>query len=489
MLKLTTADLRNLPADTLAVPVCEDAPIHPRGAVTGLVRQASRYEEFTGKAGDRLVLYDPPRAGVHRVIFIGLGPLKEITPESFRRMAGKAVKAAIARKRKGLCLAVPAAKKAGLPAEALFQAVMEGACLANHVYDRFQSESKKTPLSEIYLRVQPADQKRFTPLAKAVQTVCDAACQAREWVSDPSNEKTPRRLAADVRKKAEAAGLQVQVMTDAELKKKKMGALLAVAAGSENRPALVLLDHHPKKANKTVALVGKGVTFDTGGYNLKPSGSLDGMKADMAGAAAVAAVMIAVARLKPNMRVIAALPMVENMVSGGATRPGDIVRAYNGKTVEIGNTDAEGRLILADAMAYVADRYRPDLMIDLATLTGACLVALGEKIAGVFSDDDPLAEAILAAGRATHERCWRLPLPEDYKDLLKSKFADIRNIGENRWGGAIAAALFLSEFVADVPWAHIDIAGPAYTKKAGDYWGPGGTGFGVRLVWDLLGRL
>jgi leucyl aminopeptidase len=177
------------------------------------------------------------------------------------------------------------------------------------------------------------------------------------------------------------------------------------------------------------------------------------------------------------------------MVSGSATRPGDIVRAYNGKTVEIGNTDAEGRLILADAMAYVADRYRPDLIIDLATLTGACLVALGKKIAGVFSHDDRLAEAILAAGQATHERCWRLPLPDDYKDLLKSKFADIRNIGESRWGGAIAAALFLSEFVADIPWAHIDIAGPAYTKKAGDYWGPGGTGFGVRLVWDLLGRL
>ena len=268
-----------------------------------------------------------------------------------------------------------------------------------------------------------------------------------------------------------------------------MGALLAVAAGSENRPALVIVDYKPTKPRKTIALVGKGVTFDSGGYNLKPSGSLDGMKADMAGAAAVAAAMIAIARLRPKHRVVAARPMVEHLVSGAAVRPGDIVRAYNGKTIEIGNTDAEGRLILADAMAYVADAYRPDWIIDMATLTGACLVALGEKIAGVFSPQDRLAEAIIDAGKATHERCWRLPLPEDYREKLKSKFADLRNIGDNRWGGAIAAALFLSEFVGDTPWAHIDIAGPAYSRKADDYCGPGGTGFGVRLLCDLLGRL
>ena len=489
MLKLTTADLRNLPADTLAVPVCEDDSIHTQGPLATLVRRARKYEEFTGKAGERLALYDPPRAGVRRVLFFGIGPARDLTAESFRRMAGRAVKAAISRKRQGLCLAVPSAKKTGLAAETLIKALLEGACLANHLYDRFVSEPKKSSLTTIHFRVPPRDAKRFSALAETVQTVCESTCLAREWVSDPSNEKTPRRLAAAVRKKAESAGLRVQVMTEDALKKKKMGALLAVAAGSENRPALVLLDYRPQKADRTVALVGKGVTFDTGGYNLKPSNSLDGMKADMAGAAAVAAVMVAVARLKPHLRVVAALPMVENMVSGSAARPGDIVRAYNGKTIEIGNTDAEGRLILADAMAYMCDRYRPDMLIDLATLTGACLVALGEKIAGVFTRDETLAEAVIAAGEATHERCWRLPLPEDYKEMLKSKFADIRNIGANRWGGAIAAALFLSEFVGDTRWAHIDIAGPAYVKKAGDYCEPGGTGFGVRLVIELLNRV
>ncbi len=489
MLKLTTADLRNLPDDTLAIPVCEDTAIHRRGPVASLVRRAARYEEFSGKAGERIVLHDPPRCGVRRVLFFGLGPVKSLTAESFRKMAGSAVKEAIARKREGLCVAVPAAKRTGLAREALVKAMMEGACLANHVYDRFRSEPKKTPLLRIYFRVLPAETRRLSSLAKEVRTVCEATLLARRWVSDPSNVKAPRQLAAAVRKEAQSAGLSVQVMSEDALKKKKMGALLAVAAGSENPPAMVLLDYRPPNAEKTIALVGKGVTFDSGGYNLKPSNSLDGMKADMAGAAAVAAAMICIARLKTKHRLVAALPMVENMVSGAATRPGDIVFAYNKKSIEIGNTDAEGRLILADAMAYVNDVYRPDLIVDLATLTGACLVALGEGIAGVFSRDDRLAEAVVAAGETTWERCWRLPLPEDYKEKLESKFADIRNIGSNRWAGAIAAALFLSEFVGDTPWAHIDIAGPAYVKKASAYCEPGGTGFGVRLLWELINRL
>jgi leucyl aminopeptidase len=210
------------------------------------------------------------------------------------------------------------------------------------------------------------------------------------------------------------------------------------------------------------------------------------MKADMSGAAAVAATMTAVAQLAPKHRVVGIMPLVENMPSGSATRPGDIVTAFSGKTIEIGNTDAEGRLILADAMAYAIGKYKPDAVIDLATLTGACVVALGEKIAGVFSLDDKLAGAIVAAGEVCHERCWRLPMPEDYRELLKSQFADVGNVSGSRYGGAITAALFLSEFVGDTPWAHIDIAGPAYTTKASDYCGYGGTGFGVRLLCRLI---
>jgi leucyl aminopeptidase len=199
--------------------------------------------------------------------------------------------------------------------------------------------------------------------------------------------------------------------------------------------------------------------------------------------------MIAVARLKPKQRVVGLMPLVENMPSGSATRPGDVVTSFDGKTVEIGNTDAEGQLILIDAMAYAKKKFKPDIMIDMTTLTGACVVALGQKIAGVFSPDDALAQAIVESGNTTAERCWRMPLPEDYSELLKSDVADISNMPANRYGAAITAALFLSEFVGDTRWAHIDIAGTAYTKKATDYCGPGGTGFGVRLICDWIQKL
>ena len=216
---------------------------------------------------------------------------------------------------------------------------------------------------------------------------------------------------------------------------------------------------------------------------------MDDMKMDMSGGAAVAATLITIAKLKPRINVIGVVPIVENMPSGSASRPGDIIKSYSGKSIEIGNTDAEGRLILVDAMAYVSRKYKPQTLIDLATLTGACVVALGEKIAGVFSEDDNLAEAIVASGKKTHERCWRMPLPQDYKEQLKSDFADISNMGSTRWGGAITAALFLSEFVKDTRWAHIDIAGPAYVKKGNAYCAAGGTGFGVRLLCNLINKL
>jgi leucyl aminopeptidase len=268
-----------------------------------------------------------------------------------------------------------------------------------------------------------------------------------------------------------------------------MGALLSVCRGSKSAPHLVVLDHNPARSGRPIVLVGKGVTFDSGGLNLKPGSSMTDMKADMSGAAAVAATLVTVARMKTKRRVIGVIPIVENMVNGEATRPGDIVKTYTGKTVEVGNTDAEGRLILIDAMAYAVKRFKPRIMVDLATLTGACVVALGEKMAAVFSEDDELAEAIVAAGKATDEHSWRMPLFRDYLEMLKSEFADINNLPSARWGGAITAALFLSEFVENTRWAHIDIAGPAYSKKAGPYCPPGGTGFGVRLLMELLNRI
>ena len=311
----------------------------------------------------------------------------------------------------------------------------------------------------------------------------------------PSNEKRPDRFVRSMVKAAEKEDLAFSILDEKALKKNGMGAIMAVGKGSRSRPCLLILDYNPyknkktAKNKKTVVLVGKGVTFDSGGINLKPSGSLAEMKMDMSGAASVAATLITIARLKNKFRVVGVIPVVENMPSGDATRPGDIIKTYDGKTVEIGNTDAEGRLILVDAMSYAIKMFNPEVMIDLATLTGACVVALGESIAGVFTKDKKLADTIVDSGEKTFERCWAMPMPEDYKTLLKSEFADINNMSSTRWGGAITAALFLSEFVKDTRWAHIDIAGPAYAKKAGDYCGAGGTGFGVRLLMDVLNKL
>jgi leucyl aminopeptidase len=292
-----------------------------------------------------------------------------------------------------------------------------------------------------------------------------------------------------VKQAAQKTGLKIEIKNEPWLKKQGFGSMLAVAQGSGNRPCLVVLKHQPQGAKKTVVLVGKGVTFDSGGLNLKPTGAIETMKCDMSGAAAVAAALVAAAKRKLKVNLIGVLPLVENMPSGTAIRPGDVIKTWAGKTVEIGNTDAEGRLILIDAMAWAIDTYGPDITIDMATLTGACVVALGEKIAGVFSPDNSLADKLEKAGIDTHERCWRMPLPEDYKELLKSDVADTGNISSGRWGGAITAALFLSEFVKDTRWAHIDIAGPAFLKKGGPYGEAGATGFGVRLIHRLLDTL
>ena len=358
--------------------------------------------------------------------------------------------------------------------------------IPNHVFNKYRGKPKTVPLQRISLLVQAQTAKRYSDLAESVTTICSATLQAREWTSTPANDKVPAQLARSIIAAAKNSGLKTSVLNQAQLKKNKFGALLAVSIGSQNGPRLVEMEYAPRGSKQTIVLVGKGVTFDTGGINLKPGTGLNTMKIDMAGAAVVAASLIAVARLKPEHRVVGVMPLVENMLSGTATRPGDIVTSYDGKTVEVGNTDAEGRLILIDAMAYARKKYKPDIMIDLATLTGACVVALGDKIAGIFSHDDALAEAIVESGRSTHERCWRMPLPEDYRRLLKSELADISNMPSSRYGGAITAALFLSEFIDDTRWAHIDIAGPAYTKKAADYCAAGGTGFGVRLLCDLI---
>ncbi|MDY6881002.1 MAG: leucyl aminopeptidase [Desulfatiglans sp.] len=489
MLRLVQRDVKKQPVRTLVIPVCEDKDIHEDPAIQTFVGDAMKIEGFKGSEKDHIVLFDVSGKRAKRVMVVGMGKAEEINHERLRSMTGRSVKQCLSDDLKEVLIAVPSAEKLNFDMSEILESIMEGGYLANHVFDRYKSKKKTRPLKQIDLLVDAERIFEFGQLPSRVEAICGGTILAREWVDTPSNDKRPQDLAKSIASFAEKEGLNVDVLDEKALKKEKFGAMLSVAAGSKSKPRMVLLEYCPAHPQKTIALVGKGVTFDSGGINLKPTGSLKGMKSDMAGAAAVAATILSMAKLKSDLRIIAALPIVENMPSGSASRPGDIIKSYHGKTVEIGNTDAEGRLILIDAMSYVLKRYNPNTIIDVATLTGACVVGLGEKIAGVFSKDDELAENILLSGERTFERCWRMPLPEDYKDLLKSDLADISNISSSQWGGAITAALFLSEFVGDTPWAHIDIAGPAFQKKENAYNSAGATGFGVRLLCNVVEKL
>ena len=490
MLKTISKDLTKEHVETLVVPVCEDADIHDDRQVAALAKTAKKMAEFRGERKQKITFYSPVGIQADRVVFIGMGKKAALDREDLRAAAGRGVRVLLEGRLSRICLLAPSEKKVGLGLGDILTSLMEGAFLANDVLGTYKKEKHKQPLTEIVALVPAGREKEFSALAKQVTVNCGGTLLARQWVNMPANMKPPAVFADEIVRHADRAKLKTTILDNKALKQKKFGALLAVGAGSANKPRLVILEYNPaKRARKTVVLVGKGVVFDSGGINLKPSASLDTMKTDMAGAAAVAAALISTARLKPDLRVVGVMPLVENMLSGQALRPGDIVTSHSGKTVEVGNTDAEGRLILADAMSYAVKTFKPDVMVDVATLTGACVMALGEKIAGVFSNDAGLSQALVLAGEKTFERCWSMPMPDDYKSLLKSELADINNMSSTRYGGAITAALFLSEFAGDIPWAQLDISGPARNGKAFDYCPGGGSGFGVRLLLDMLGKI
>ncbi len=486
MLGWKSGRLAEFKTPMLIVPICEDRAIHDQPEIAKLIASAGAGGTKAGKKGESMCLAAPAGLAASMVMLQGMGKFDKLDAEALRAAAGRAIRFGVKHNLGSVLLAAPAEAEAGLPLEPMVKALLEGACLANHVFDRYLEKKEKKVLEAIDCWAGEQAPKLSSQWLQEVETVCSGTLLARDWISMPSNDKRPEAFSRQIAEAAQAVGLSVAIKDESDLTTEGFGGILTVGGGSDFPPRLVILEHRPAQAKKTVVLVGKGVTFDSGGINLKPSGSLETMKMDMSGAAAVAATLITAARLNADVHVVGLLPLAENMPSGRAARPGDIFRSYSGKTVEIGNTDAEGRLILIDALAYGIQQYQPDWIVDIATLTGACMIALGEKIAGVFSHDDQLADRIVAAGQKTHERCWRLPLPDDYKPLLDSEFADLHNISSSRYGGAITAALFLSEFVEKACWAHIDIAGPAYHKKAVDYCAAGGAGFGVRLFWELL---
>jgi leucyl aminopeptidase len=469
--------------------VCEDGPLYAEENKAKLCERIRSLPEFGGKAEKSYPLAEPAELPLSRILMVGLGKKEDLDSETLRKAAALAVQAAMQAKetRLGLHLPdlLPEAQK-----ESLITAILEGLVLANYRFDAYKKEAELKPLESLLLLTEEKPEAGLSALASRIEAVCTATHQARNWVSMPSNDKRPQAFAQMLAAAAEKEGLGVERLGKKEMEALGFHCLLAVSQGSDAEPALVVLRYTPEKpATRTVALVGKGVTFDSGGLDLKPPAGMEGMKMDMAGAAAVAATAMAMARTRPSFNLVVAIPIVENMPSATAYRPGDVFMSYAGKSVEVMNTDAEGRLILADTLAWIAKQEKPDLMVDVATLTGACMVALGDHIAGIFSEDMGLSHALAAAGDATFERCWPMPLPKDYKKLLKSELADLRNVSTSKNGGAITAALFLKEFVGETRWVHLDIAGPAYLSKASAYCPAGGSGFGVRLLHRFLSDL
>ena len=368
--------------------------------------------------------------------------------------------------------------------EYFYQSFMEGLALGNYSFDKYK-KSKVKP-AELNIFFYADSQKKLNLALAKAKFVMEGVNFTKDLQNEPGITITPAELARRIQNKFRGTKVRVRVFNEKEIKKRKMGGLMAVGMGSANPPRFIILEYKGSKKSKTFSLVGKGVTFDAGGISIKPASNMGEMKADMSGAAVVAGTVLAAAKAKLPVNLLGVIPSAENMVSGSAMRPGDIVVTSSGKSIEVDNTDAEGRMILADALHFVSQR-KPNVIIDLATLTGACVVALGEYAAGLFTKNDKLAEQLYNSGIKTHDRVWRLPMWDDYNELIKSDVADVNNVGKTRWAGAITAAKFLEHFVdKKLTWAHLDIAGPAMANDLNNYTRKYMTGFGVRLLFDYL---
>lgn len=481
----TEQTILNWSGDCLVIGLTEDAiPIGGDLAelntqLSGLIQELIDEEEFSGKARSSAIIRVGGNGAIRKLGLVGLGTAGQLTPESLRQAAAVAARLAKAGKCASLGLSLPAlVDHAALSA----QAVVEGAVLALHEDKRFKSDDngdgQPTAVEQIYLLGMPNQADSL----KTAQAICDGVVLARELTSAPANVVTPESLAQTAQEMASTYGLELEVLERGQCEALGMGAYLGVAQASDMPPKFIHLTYKPSGTpSRKVAIVGKGLTFDSGGLNIKGAGSgIEMMKIDMGGAAATFGAAKAIAQLKPNVEVHFISAATENMIGAKAMHPGDILTASNGKTIEVNNTDAEGRLTLADALVF-AEKLEVDAIIDLATLTGACIVALGDNIAGMFTEDDTLATALSSAAETAGEKFWRLPMEEKYFDGLKSIVADMKNTGP-RAGGSITAALFLKQFVQETPWAHLDVAGPVWTEKENGYINPGGTGFGVRTL-------
>jgi len=457
----------------------------------GRIERLMKLGDFKGEEEGCEVIYTDGRIAAERLMLAGLGEKKKATTDTLRKACAAAANKTVGMKIKKLALAIHKAFEGKIGAESAGQVCAEGAYFGSYRYDEYVTKAENGRSESLSVEIIEPDSRKLQKINKGCgigAAIGDAQSYARTLSNRPGNVINPPALAAEAKKlAAKTTNLSCTILDAKQLKQKKMGGILAVGAGSKSEPRFIILKYSGAKKTKkagAIALVGKAITFDSGGISIKPAANMEAMKLDKSGGIAVLATMKAIAELKPAVNVYGLIPSAENLPSGTSYRPGDIVTTYSGKTVEIHSTDAEGRMILCDALHY-AEQLKCDTIIDIATLTGSCMVALGKYKAGLFGDDDKLVKQLQAASEESGEKVWYMPSGDEYAKEMKSKIADLKNVG-SKWGGACTAAAFLGQFIDKAKWAHLDIAGMDVFEKSTAYSAEGSSGYGVRLLTTFL---
>ncbi len=491
---LETKPYASFETEALVTPVFEgDDPIQGRAAeldqlTCGLLKKLATTGELTGKTLEFTLIHAPAGLKAARLLLVGAGKRDQFNVATLRKVAGAALRSLKAKGLKTFAFVAGGT----LPPEHGSQAIVEGLLNADFETDKYKTEKKDKRIETVALIGFP--ENALADIQKGIargKVLADAQNFTRDLVNEPSNKLTPRILAEKAGAMAKESGLAIDVLDEKRIADLKMGALLSVAQGSSEPPRVIVVTYTPGNAKAdapVIGLVGKAVTFDTGGISIKPADGMEKMKYDMAGGATMLGAIRAIAALRPNVKVICVVPATENMPGGRAQKPGDIQTAMSGKTIEVLNTDAEGRLILADAITY-AKQLGVTRIVDAATLTGAIVVALANINVGVFSNDQPWTDKLLASAKATGEKMWQLPMDDEYRELIKGSFADLQNIGSGKGGGSITGAWFIREFAGDTPWIHLDIAGTAWNDDAKPWLAKGPTGVGLRTLVHLVQNL
>ena len=497
-MKARKVEFSRCKADMLCVGLFSDAKgldklnAELNGKLEGAIERVIKLGDFKGKEGTIAIIYGSGNIGARRVMLVGLGEKKKATLETIRKASANAANKAVAMKIRNIALAMHRAFGARFDLSTAGRVCAEGVYFGGYRYDEFVTESENGRLDSLEVELIDSDPAKVRKLNKGLLSgvvIGKAQSYARTLANRPGNVMNPPELAAAAKKMAkETAGISCTVFDEKQLAAKGMGGILAVGSGSQNKPRFIVLKYSPASkaasAKPTIAIVGKAITFDSGGISIKPSAKMEQMKLDKSGGIAVLATMKAAAELKLPLNVYGIIPAAENLPSGTSYRPGDIITTFSGKTVEVQTTDAEGRMVLCDGLSYAA-RQNCDIIIDIATLTGACMVALGKHKAGLMGNDEKLIKQLQRAANESGEKLWPMPSGDEYAEEMKSKIADLKNIG-GKWGGACTAAAFLRQFTEDKKWAHLDIAGVDMFEKPSEFSAEGSSGFGVRLLTTYL---